>query len=102
MNNLLFGILAGLAFGVLDVLLMIPLTMEGKATAMAGAFFSRFAIGFLIPLVKIPAPGWIIGIIVGLLISLPDAIITKAYGPVLGIGVVGGTLIGLATTRWVA
>ncbi|MDP1808608.1 MAG: hypothetical protein Q8L35_03625 [Actinomycetota bacterium] len=102
MNNLLFGVLAGLVFGILDVVLMIPLTMEDKATAMTGAFFGRFAIGFLIPLVQIPMPGWAIGMMVGLLISLPDAIITKAYGPILGVGIAGGTLIGWATMMWVA
>ena len=98
----MFGLLAGLGFGVLDVLLMIPIPMEGKTTAMVGAFFGRFAIGFLIPLVKAPMPGWAIGMMVGFLISLPDAIITKAYGPVLGIGIVGGLMIGLATTKWAA
>jgi hypothetical protein len=101
MNALVFGVIAGLVFGVLDVLLMIPLKVEDKATAMAGAFAGRFAIGFLIPLVAVPMPGWAIGALVGLLISLPDAIITKVYAPILGIGVVGGILIGLAGTAWV-
>jgi hypothetical protein len=32
--------------------------------------------------------------LVGLLISLPDAIVTKAYVPILVIGVVGGAIIG--------
>jgi hypothetical protein len=102
MNSLLFGVLAGLGFGVLDVLLMIPLKIEDKATAMTGAFFSRFAIGFLIPLVKAPLPGWATGLVVGFLISLPDAIITKKYVPILVVGIVGGALIGWAAARWVA
>ena len=37
MNNILFGVLAGLGFGIIDVLLMIPLKIEEKATAMTGA-----------------------------------------------------------------
>lgn len=102
MNALVFGVVAGLVFGILDVLLMIPLKMEDKRTAMAGAFAGRFAIGFLIPLISVPMPGWAAGAAVGLLISLPDAIITKVYGPILGIGVVGGALIGLAAGAWVA
>jgi hypothetical protein len=32
--------------------------------------------------------------LVGLLIGLPDAVITKAYAPILGIDVVGGAAIG--------
>jgi len=81
---------------------MVPLKMDDKATAMAGAFAGRFAIGLLIPLVAVPIPGWAIGALVGLLISLPDAIITKVYAPILGVGIAGGALIGLAATAWVA
>ena len=101
MNSLVFGVIAGLVFGVVDVLLMIPLKMEDKRTAMAGAFVGRFAVGFLIPLVSLPAPGWAVGAFIGLLVSLPDAIITKTYLPILGVGLVGGALIGLAATMWV-
>jgi hypothetical protein len=97
-----FGIVAGLAFGILDVILMIPLKMNDKRTAMAGAFAGRFAIGFLVPLVSLPIPGWAIGGVIGLLISLPDAIITKTYAPILGIGIAGGALIGWAAMTWVA
>lgn len=102
MNPLVFGMIAGLLFGVADVLLMIPLKMDDKRTAMAGAFIGRFAIGFLVPVVGLPMPGWAIGAVVGLLISLPDAIITKTYLPILGVGLVGGVLIGVASTMWVA
>ena len=100
MNPIVFGLVAGLVFGTVDVLLMIPLKMEDKATAMAGAFAGRFAIGFLVPLVVLPMPMWAVGALIGLLLSLPDAIITKVYVPIVGIGVVGGLLIGLAAARW--
>ncbi len=94
MNPVLFGIIAGLIFGVADVALMIPMKHPNKKTAMLGAFFSRFAIGFLIGVTRMPLPGWARGIIVGLLISIPDAIMTKAYVPVLAVGVIGGAIIG--------
>ena len=102
MSPVMFGLLAGLAFGVVDVLLMVPLKMEDKPTAMAGAFAGRFAIGFLVPVVSLPLPVWAIGGLVGLLLSIPDAIITKAYVPILAIGVAGGLLIGFASGVWVA
>ena len=102
MNPLAFGVLAGLVFGVLDVLLMIPLKMEDKTTAMAGAFVGRFAIGLLIPLIALPFPRWAIGVAVGLLLSLPDAIITKTYVPIIGTGMFGGALVGAAAGAWVA
>ena len=101
MSPFAFAVTAGVAFGVIDVLLMIPLNHPDKKTAMIGAFLSRFAIGFLIPLVKAPMPPWLIGGMVGLLVSLPDAVITKAYIPIIVVGVIGGTIIGWAAGKWV-
>ena len=101
MNALVFAIVAGITFGVLDVLLMIPFDLPDKRTAMIGAFLGRFAIGFLIPLVRAPMPPWLTGCIVGLLVSLPDAVITKAYGPIIVVGVVGGAIIGWTSGKWV-
>ena len=61
---------------------------------MLGAFASRFAIGFIIGVTRMPVPGWLRGIIIGVLISIPDAIVTKAYIPILATGIVGGAIIG--------
>ena len=94
MNPILFGIIAGLIFGAADVALMIPMKHPDKGTAMLGAFASRFAIGFIIGVTRMPVPGWLRGIIIGVLISIPDAIITKAYIPILATGIVGGAIIG--------
>ena len=102
MNPILFGVIAGLAFGSFAVAIMIPMEFPDKTTALLGAFASRFAIGFLVPLVKLPLPGWAIGAVVGLLVSLPDAIVTKAYAPILGLGLLGGLIIGWAAGRFVA
>jgi len=100
MNPILFGLIAGLAFGAVDVALMLPMSFPDKKTALLGAFLSRFAIGFLIPLVQLPVPGWAIGGLVGLLISLPDAVITRAYVPIITTGIVGGAIIGWAAARF--
>lgn len=102
MNRVMFGVIAGLVFAAVDVALMIPMEFPDKKTAMLGAALSRFAIGFLIPLVKMPIPTVIIGGMVGLLISLPDAVITKAYAPILGTGLIGGLVIGWAANRFAA
>ena len=101
MPPLLFAVVAGVAFGIVDVLLMIPLEFPDKRTAMLGAFLSRFAIGFLIPLTRLPLSPWLAGASIGLLVSLPEAVITKSYVPILVGGVVGGALIGWASGRWV-
>jgi hypothetical protein len=94
MNPILLSILCGLAFGALAVVLMLPMPFPDKRTALLGAFASRFAIGFLIPLVMLPIPGFAKGALVGLLVSLPDAIVTKAYAPILIVGTLGGAIIG--------
>ena len=100
MSRVPFGIVAGLAFAVIDVLLMIPLELPDRKAAMLGAFVSRFAIGFLIPVADVALPGWVRGLVIGLLISMPDAVITKAYAPIIGVGLVGGATIGWAADRW--
>ena len=100
MSPLLIGLLSGLAFGALDVALMLPMSFPDKKTALLAAFFSRFAIGFVIPLIQLRWPGWLTGLTVGLLISFPDAIITKAYAPILISGAIGGIIIGGLTHGW--
>jgi hypothetical protein len=102
MPRLAFGCLAGLAFGVLSVALMVPLPFPDKGAALAGAFVNRFAIGFLIPLVALPGPGWAVGLGLGVLLSLPDGIITKALGPIVGVGALGGLVIGWLASHYAA
>jgi hydrogenase/urease accessory protein HupE len=97
MNKILLGLICGLVFAIIDVLIMIPLKYETnrkRIEAMTAAFIERFMIGLLIPLVdlKIPLPAS--GLILGLMLSIPSAIITRAYAPIIGIGVVGGLIIG--------
>ena len=100
MNRITLGIVCGLAFGLIDVLLMIPMVFPDKRVAMIGAFLDRFAIGFLVCVVDLPIPGWLTGLLVALLVSLPSAVITKAYAPILGLGAVGGVIIGIIRLRF--
>ncbi len=90
----------GLAFGILDIIPMIWLDIPNRWLAISGAFCNRFAIGFLIPLVQIPVPGWLRGFIIGVLLSLPDAIITGAVAPIMGFGIIGGIVIGLLSEKF--
>ena len=65
------------------------------------AFLSRFGIGLVIALVQLPSwPGWLIGLVFGLLLSLPDALVTKSYAPILIGGAIGGVIIGGLTHGW--
>ncbi len=97
MNSILLGIIIGLIFGGLDLVPMIKMALPDKRAAMTGAFINRFAIGFLSP-TSLPGVDPIIrGLLLGILLSLPDAIITKVYAPILGIGALGGLAVGVVT-----
>ncbi len=100
MSRILLGVICGLAFGAVDVGIMLPMSFPDKTAAILGAFLNRFAIGFVIGAVALPWPGWLVGLVIGLLLSLPDAIITKAYGPIIGFGALGGVIIGIIVNRF--
>jgi hypothetical protein len=100
MSRLLLGTICGLVYGALSAASMIPLAFPDKKAALAGAFLNRFAIGFVIGAARLPWPGWAAGLLIGILLSLPDAIITKAYAPILGLGAAGGLIIGLIVGKW--
>jgi len=100
MSRVTLGLLLGLAWGIVDVLLMLPMTFPDKRAALLGAFCSRFALGFFSATVRLPVPPLLTGVVVGLLTSIPDAIITKAYVPILATGVIFGALSGWIVGRW--
>ena len=100
MNRALFGIVAGLVFGAIAVALMLPMQFTDKRTALLAAFASRFTVGLLAATVQLPMPAWARGLLVGFLVSLPDAIVTKAYAPILIIGSVGGLVVAALAARF--
>ena len=94
------GIGLGIACGVIDVLLMLPLSFPDKRAALLGAFCARFALGFFAAVTRLPLSPVATGIVVGILTSLPDAIITKAYAPIMITGVLFGAIAGWIVGRW--
>lgn len=94
MNNVIKGIIAGTIFGIISIVPMFFMTFEDKTRAITASFISRFAIGFIIFNMELPIPGWVKGGLVGLVLSLPDALITKQYAPILGLGLIGGIVCG--------
>ncbi len=100
MNSVIFGIIAGIIFGIISVLIMIPLKFENsceRRDAMTGAFVDRFMIGFIIPNVVLGINPIIAGALLGFGLSVPSAIISRTYAPILIIGTAGGTVIGYLT-----
>ncbi len=101
MGSITLGIICGLVFGIIDVLIMIPMKVEDrrkKVEAMAGAFIERFMLGFIIPNINIGLHPVTTGALLGLGLSLPTALIVRVYAPIVGIGVAGGIIIGFITT----
>jgi hypothetical protein len=96
----MLGVICGWVFGIVDVAIMLPMRFPNKRAAITAAFIARFGIGFAIGAARLPWPGWLVGLCFGLLLSVPDAIITKSYGPIIGIGAVGGIIIGIVVGRW--
>jgi hypothetical protein len=99
MNRMLLGAILGVALGITDVLLTLRHGSQ-LTTALLQAFTSRFALGFLGANVALPLHPVISGVLVGILVSLPDAFGLKAYGGIIGSGVVFGALVGLAVKVW--
>ena len=94
MTNITKGLIAGTIFGIVSIIPMFFMTFEDKTRAMTASFISRFAIGFIIFNLDLPVPGWVKGGLVGLILSLPDALVTKQYAPILGLGLIGGLICG--------
>jgi hypothetical protein len=86
---------------------MLPLQFPDKRAALLGAFLNRLSIGVVIGAVvgapQIVALGlapWIIGVVAGVLLSAADAVITRAYVPILALGALGGGVIGWLVERF--
>jgi hypothetical protein len=102
MNRLVLGVVCGVVFGVIDVLM----TVSGKhpdvsRTMLLQAFSSRFAVGILAATVTLPVHPVLAGAIVGLVVSLPDAFGLNSYFGVLGTGLLFGGLTAWAVKMWV-
>jgi hypothetical protein len=99
MTRVTLGLLLGMAIGIVDVLLMLPLSFPDKRAALLGAFCSRFSLGFFVPVITLPLHPIVSGIVVGVLTSLPDAIITNAAIPIMTTGVIFGAIAGFVVSR---
>src|SRR5205085_7658144 len=101
MPNVISGLMSGVIFGAVSVAMMLPMAFPDKKAALLAAFIDRFAIGLVIGCVNLPGwPGWVIGLLFGALLSLPAAIITKSFEPIVIIGAAGGFIIGGMIYGW--
>ena len=97
MNNILKGLIAGLILGIVSIIPMLFMEFEDKRKAIIASFVNRFSIGFIIFNIDLPIHGWLKGLIIGGVLSFPDALITKAFKPIMALGLIGGLVCGLLT-----
>jgi hypothetical protein len=93
------GIVFGVGLAAVDLVAMARLRWADrryKVEALTAAAIERFMIGLLIPTAALDTPRWLTGVIVGLGLSLPSALLTKAYQPIIGMGLVAGLVLGIA------
>jgi hypothetical protein len=95
MTNITKGLIAGTIFGIASIVPMFFMTFEDKTRAITAAFIARFALGFIIFNIDLPISGWLKGALLGFILSLPDALITRQYGPIMGLGIIGGIICGI-------
>ena len=101
MNSLLLGVLCGVTFGIIDVLMTVFGNHPDVSRSMLlQAFSSRLAIGVLGCNVSLGMDRVLAGALTGLLISLPDAFALHSYIGVLGTGAVFGAIAGWAAKKW--
>jgi hypothetical protein len=105
-SALVVGVVCGLGFGAIAAALMLPLQFPDKRAALTGAFLNRFAIGVAIgaamgsPQINaLRIPAWCTGLLLGVILSAADAVITKAYAPIIAVGAIGGAAIGWIVAR---
>ncbi len=96
-----FALASGAAFGLIDVAVMLPLhfpSVSEKRVALVSAGIDRFLIGFVIGPIA-AGLGWngvLVGVLAGVAFSLPTALITRIYAPIIALGAIGGLAVGLA------
>jgi hypothetical protein len=79
---------------------MLPLKFDDnrrRIEAMSSAYVERFLIGLLVPNVALGGHPAVTGSLLGFGMSVPSAIITRTYVPILGLGTVAGLAAGLVT-----
>ena len=99
MNAVVAGTVLGLAFAALDLAWLWPMdewrTGVERVGALTATALARFASGFLVGVLDVGIPGWLLGVAIGVVLSLPLMHFDCAPRRVLAIGFTGGLWIGV-------
>lgn len=103
MNKLLIALLIGAGASALDIVPMV--LRKAELHVIASAFVHWVVVTLFIAYIHTPLPSWLQGAVVSLLAALPVVIgysktNPQSVLPILGISIVLGALVGLATAKW--
>ena len=91
MDVISLGLICGVVFGLFSSLIMVTMKFDSgreKYEAISSSFVDRFMIGLIVPNTTFGLDPLISGLIIGIGLSLPSAIITRTYAPIMVIGAV--------------
>ncbi|MFA5995760.1 MAG: hypothetical protein WCW27_03895 [Patescibacteria group bacterium] len=104
MRTILLSLVLGSIAGIIDIIPMLIQKLDKYATG--SAFVQWVVLGFIITHVNIPGlqTGWLKGLIVAVLMSLPIVIIVaktevKSVGIILAMSAVLGSVVGYVSTK---
>ena len=86
-----------------NIPLLLPTRRHVPPLPRSASWSSGLVIGAVVGAPQVEAlrlPPWLIGLLVGVLLSAADAVITKAYAPIMILGAVGGAAIGWLVGRF--
>ena len=103
MRKLLICLMIGIIAGIIDVIPMIVQKLDIYANA--SAFVHWIVLGIIIPYVSFKLKGWIKGLVIAVISSLPVIIIVLKDNPcsvipILVMSVVLGSLVGFAGEKY--
>ena len=104
MNNLIAAAIIGIVAGTIDAGPMLIQKMDKMACF--SAFVHYFVLGIIIPFVNWGIPGWLTGIMVSVLSSIPVMMIVvpkekKAFLPMFIFSIILGAAIGWAGAKFI-
>ena len=96
MDPVLLGVICGVAFAAIEVVLVLFGRWPGpaeEARVLIASSANRFVTGLIIPNTDIGLTLWASGLVIGLLLALPIAAVSRRTVGPLGLGAVGGMTI---------
>ena len=96
MEPVVLGLVCGVIFAVAEagaVLLARWPNAGRERRTLVVSVVSRFSTGLLIPTADLGVALWVTGLLLGIGLAIPVAVVSRTYAAPLGIGAVGGVVV---------